>query len=85
MIEGLVSVATVQDLPERVDLATVYLPGPVTLGLTDELVAARPREVWLNPGADDQDVVQALKKRGLSVDCKCSIIALGFSPAEFPD
>ena len=66
------------------DVASVYLPPRVTLGLVPQIAAAAPREVWLNPGADDPAVVSALETAGLRVRCLCSIIEVGFSPGQFP-
>jgi uncharacterized protein len=83
-VEGIPTIASVEDLPERVDVISVYLPPPVTLGLVDDVADAQPHAVWLNPGADPGDVVEAFEREGLSVIKQCSIVALGFSPADFP-
>src|SRR5450432_1597245 len=85
IIEDLPSFASVEDLPERVDVMSVYLPAKVMLGLVDDLGDAQPREVWLNPGADDLSVVEAVENEGLAYKILCSIVTLGFSPSEFPD
>ncbi len=84
-IEDLPAFTSVEDLPERVDVMSVYLPARVMLGLIDDLGDAQPREVWLNPGADDLSVVEAVQAEGLAYKIVCSISVLGFSPAEFPD
>ena len=84
-IEELPVFASVEDLPERVDVVSVYLPPKVTLSLIDDLADAQPREVWLNPGADDVSVVAAVENVGLTSKSLCSIVTLGFSPSDFPD
>ena len=84
-VEGIATFASVEDLPERVDVLSVYLPPAVTLGLIDDLGDAQPREVWLNPGADDPQIIEAVESEGLSVRTLCSIVNLGFSPSDFPD
>ena len=68
---------------EHADVLSVYLPPRISLGLVGDIAAARPREVWLNPGADAPEVVAALVAEGLSVRQQCSIIELGFSPSLF--
>lgn len=83
-IEGLKAYPSLADLPETMDRITVYLPPAVTLSLLDELEAAGAKEIWLNPGAADANVLQAAKQRGLAVIDGCSIVDLGLSPSQFP-
>ena len=83
-VEGIPTVASVEQLPERVDVLSVYRPPAVTLGLRDDIANAQPHEIWLNPGADTDDVVFALEEEGLTVVRQCSIVALDYSPADFP-
>ncbi len=87
-VEGLPTQPTIGDAAlaagGSLGVASVYLPPRVTLGIVPEIAAAAPREVWLNPGADDPGVVRALETAGLRVRCLCSIIEVGFSPGQFP-
>lgn len=87
-VEGLPTQATIGDAAltagGSLDVASIYLPPRVTLEIVPQIAAAAPREVWLNPGADDPAVVQALEAAGLRVRCLCSIIEVGFSPGQFP-
>jgi uncharacterized protein len=83
-VEGIATFASVEDLPERVDVLSVYLPPAVTMGLVDKIADAQPHAIWLNPGADAPEVIEALDREALAVTCQCSIVALGFSPADFP-
>ena len=82
-IAGLKAYRRVQDVPVRLDRVSVYLPPDVTAGLLDDLVAADPGEVWLNPGAESFALLEAGKAKGLNVVAGCSILALGRSPGEF--
>ncbi len=83
-VEGLATFASLEDLPERVDVLSIYLPPAVTMTLVDDIADAQPRAVWLNPGADAPEVVEAIEREDLAVVRQCSIVALGFSPADFP-
>ena len=47
----------------------------------EELARKGVAEVWLNPGADDDEVVERAEALGLNVIQACSIIAIGESPA----
>lgn len=84
-VVGIPAIARLSQLePGTASVISVYLPPKVTLQLADEIAAAAPAEVWLNPGADDPEVVAALQRRGLKTRELCSIVELGYSPGMFP-
>lgn len=74
-VEGVATVA-LEALPEALDTVTVYLGRERMLPLIDQLAARRPQRVILNPGADDPDVVAALRERGLTVQLDCTLVLL---------
>src|SRR5262245_45239015 len=76
------SVTTIPVLP--IDRISVYLPPAVVIRLLDEITQAQTKEVWLNPGSYDDEVIAIAKDHGLSVVCGCSIIDVGYSPSDFP-
>jgi predicted CoA-binding protein len=82
-IEGLPAFRSVSEIPGAVDLATVYVPPEVGQGLMAELARKGVREVWLNPGADDERVVQAARAHGLDPVCACSILGIGEHPGDY--
>ena len=49
----------------------------------EELARKGVGEVWLNPGADEDDVVDRARQLGLNVIQACSIIAIGESPSRY--
>jgi len=84
-VEGLVCYRDVSALPvKQVDRVSLYVPPAVGMTLLEEIAAARPREVWLNPGSGSRALREAAQQLGLNVVDGCSIVALGLSPAEFP-
>lgn len=83
-VEGLTAYAKIADVPAKeIDRVTVYLPPHVGLSLIEEIAACRPKEVWLNPGADSPKLVEEAEKRGLNVIQACSIIDIGTTPLAF--
>ena len=82
-VEGIRTYASVLDVPESIDMATVYVQPDVTLRLLDEFARKGIPEIWVNPGAEDEAVMAEARKRGLHVIFACSIIGIGRSPAEF--
>jgi len=82
-VEGLKTYASVLDVPGPIDMATVYVQPDVALGLLDEFEQKQIPEIWLNPGADDDDVIAEAKRRHLNVIVACSIMGVGKRPSEY--
>lgn len=83
-VEGLPCYTSLAEVPGPADVVSVYLRPAVTMSLFSEIAAYAPRQVFLNPGADAMEVVMAARAHGLNPVCCCSIVELGFSPAQFP-
>jgi uncharacterized protein len=82
-VEGQRTYASVLDVPGPIDMATVYVQPDVALQLLDEFQRKQIPEVWLNPGADDDEVLAEARRRGLNVIAACSIIGAGKRPSEY--
>ena len=82
-VEGHRTFASVLDVPDSIDMATVYVPGDVGVRVMDDLAKKGIAEVWLNPGADDKAVVDRATELGLKVIRACSIIGIGESPSRY--
>ena len=68
------------DVPGPIDMATVYVPPEAGVRVMEELAKKGVPEVWLNPGADDDEVVARARALGLKTIQACSIIAIGEQP-----
>lgn len=79
-IEGLPAFPGIDAVPTRPNLVSVYLPPPVLMGLLPAIAAKGCDELWLNPGADSDEVVEAAERLGLNVIRACSIIGVGLTP-----
>jgi len=82
-VEGVAAYASVLDVPGPIDMATVYVQPDVALRLLDEFERKQIPEIWLNPGADDDDVLAEARRRRLNVIAACSIIGVGKRPSEY--
>ena len=82
-VEGIRTYASVLDVPGDIDMATVYVQPDVACRLLDELERKHIPEIWVNPGAESDELLADAKRRGLNVIAGCSIIAIGRSPSEF--
>lgn len=82
-VEGLKAYGSVLDVPGRIDMATFYVPPPVGVRVIDEVARKGIGEVWLNPGADGEEVVERARALDLEPIVACSIVAIGQNPYEF--
>lgn len=82
-VEGLKSYPSILDIPGQVDIASVYLPPQQGVHVMESIARKGVALVYLNPGADDDEVVQRAKELGLNAVQACSIVAVGRSPSEY--
>jgi predicted CoA-binding protein len=82
-VEGLKTYASVLDVPGPIDMATVYVQPRVAMGLLDEFEKKGIPEVWINPGAETDEMIATSRTRKMKVIFACSIIGVGRSPHEF--
>lgn len=83
-IEGFRAYRSLRDVPVRpLDRVSVYVPPEIGMTLLKEIAACHPREVWLNPGSESDELLAAAENFGLPVICACSIVDVGQSPVMF--
>jgi predicted CoA-binding protein len=84
-VEGLRSYPTIDAVPGEVDYVSLYVPPAVGLKLLPAIAAKSPKELWLNPGSESDELIEAAADLHLRTVLACSIVAVGRSPSEFPD
>jgi predicted CoA-binding protein len=82
-VEGIRTYASVLDVPEPIDMATVYVPGHIGVRVMEDIAKKGIPEVWLNPGADDDEVVERAKALGVRIIQACSIMGIGEAPGRY--
>ena len=82
-VEGLPTYASVLDVPERIDMATVYVPPDIGERVIEDIAKKGIGEVWLNPGAGSRQLVAKARALGLKPIEACSIVGIGLSPSQF--
>lgn len=82
-VEGLKAFASVLDVPGPIDMATVYVQPEVAMRLLDEFEQKGIPEVWINPGAETDEMIDTARRRKTKVIFACSILGVGRSPHEF--
>lgn len=82
-VEGLRTYATVLDVPHAIDMATVYVPPEIGITLLPHFEQKGIPEIWVNPGAESDELLAEARRRNLNVIAACSIIGIGRSPYQF--
>lgn len=82
-VEGLRAYASVLEVPDPIDMATVYVPPDVGERLLAEFEQKAIPEIWINPGAESDALLLEARRRNLNVIQACSIIGIGRRPSEF--
>jgi predicted CoA-binding protein len=82
-VEGLPAYASVLDVPDPIDMATVYVQPEIGLSLLAEFEAKQIPEIWMNPGAESDALLLEARRRKLNVIAACSIIGIGRNPGAF--
>ncbi len=80
-IEGLRCYHAIADVPGPIDRASFYIPPERGLQAARELAARGDvAEVWLNPGAESDELIAECRRLGFEPIQACSIIAIGEEP-----
>jgi predicted CoA-binding protein len=82
-VEGLRTYPSVVDVPGSIDMATVYVQPEVVLRLLDDFERKGIGEIWVNPGAESDQLMAEARRRKLNMIYACSIIGIGRSPGQF--
>src|SRR6478735_3115149 len=79
-VEGLKAYGSVLDFPGPIDMATFYVPPEVGEQVIEEVARKQIPEVWLNPGAESDELVARARSLSIKPIVACSIVAVGQNP-----
>src|SRR5262245_7245038 len=82
-VEGLKAYASVLDVPGPIDMATFYVPPEIGEQVIDDIARKQIPEVWLNPGAESDDLIARARALHIQPIVACSIVGIGKNPYEF--
>lgn len=84
-IERLKVFTSLDEIPAAIDRVTLYLPPALGLEVLPGIARKKPREFFVNPGAESDELVAAARASGLDPILACSIVEIGVSPSRYPD
>jgi predicted CoA-binding protein len=79
-VEGLKAYASVLDVPGPVDMASLYVPPEIGERVIGEIARKGIGEVWLNPGAESDELIARARALQIQPIVACSIVAIGENP-----
>jgi predicted CoA-binding protein len=82
-VEGLKAYGSVIDVPGPIDMATFYVPPEIGRQIIDDVARKQIPEVWLNPGAESDDLIARARALHIQPVVACSIVGIGKNPYEF--
>ena len=79
-VEGLKAYASVLDVPGAIDMASLYVPPDIGEQVIAEIAQKGIAEVWLNPGAESDELIARAQALQIQPIVACSIVAIGENP-----
>ena len=79
-VEGLKAYASVLDVPGPIDMASFYVPPEVGEEIIGDVARKQIAEVWLNPGAESDELIARARALSIKPIVACSIVAIGRNP-----
>lgn len=80
-VEGLPCFPSIAAVPGPIDWATFYIPPRRGLAAARDIAARGDvGQVWLNPGAESDELIAECRRLGFEPVLACSIIAIGERP-----
>lgn len=79
-VEGLRTYRSVLDVPGPIDMATMYVPPEIGEQVIEEVARKQIAEVWINPGAESDALLEKAKALAIEPIVACSIIGIGENP-----
>ena len=66
----------ISEAPQPIDTVTMYLRKQRSDPLIDEIIAAKPRRIIMNPGAENEDLAEKARDAGIEVVEACTLVML---------
>ncbi len=66
----------ISEAPKPIDTVTLYLGEARSNPLIDEIIAAKPRRIIMNPGAENQALAEKAEEAGIEVVEGCTLVML---------
>jgi len=80
VVEGLPAFPTLEAVPGPVDRVALYVPPSIGVTLLEAIKRKQAAELWVNPGAESDELIEAAHRLGLEPIQACAIVDIGERP-----
>jgi predicted CoA-binding protein len=80
LVEGISTFAKIEDIPGAVERAALYVPPEVGISLLAGIKAKGVHELFVNPGAESDELLAEAERLGLDTIQACAIVDIGERP-----
>jgi uncharacterized protein len=80
IIEGLTAYSSITEIQKSIDRVSMYVPASVGIGLLDDIKISGAKELFVNPGAESDELIARAEALGLEPIQACSIVDIGERP-----
>lgn len=82
-VEGLQVLPSLDSVPVHPERVTVYLPPSAGILALPDIARLEPQELYINPGAESDELIAEARRLGLDPILACSIVEIGERPANY--
>lgn len=75
-LKGIPVVSTVADIKTPIDTLTMYVGPEASAKMKNEILNLKPKRVIFNPGSENPELQEELKKNGVHVIEACTLVLL---------
>lgn len=75
-VAGAACYPSIADIPEKIDIVTLYVNPDRLHNHVNELIKAKPVQVIFNPGTEDSEAEKLLQEAGIETIRACTLVLL---------
>lgn len=82
-VEGVKAYTKVSEVPGEIDRVLLYVPPKVGVAVLDDIAQKKVKEIYVNPGAESDELFKKAAELGLNTIFACAIVDIGDTPARY--
>ncbi len=75
-VEGIKVYGSIEDIDDDIDTVTMYVGKAISDLMVDVIVEKKPRRIIFNPGAENVDLENKAKEKGIETMNACTLVML---------
>ena len=75
-VDGVPGLKSLSEIEQPIDTLTLYVNSKISSGQRIDILKLNPRRVIFNPGAENEELADVLKRAGIEVVINCTLVML---------